>query len=164
MLGSCRQVHSSRAIREHQVGVGAIAQQLLHDTAIRGSEWTTTLAYRPGSPAPSPALTAAPPPAALPAAATPSLSLRPYLRGPLAPRFHLPVSNFPRHPCAHALPRLLAPVSASACGAGCSARGAPRRTRVYFGVGEFQCPTSGARSPSGSQAGPGAADKGPGRG
>lgn len=78
MLGSCCQVHGSRAIREHQVGVSATAQQLRHDTAIRGSEWTTILASLPGPPAPSPALTAAPPPAALPAASTPSLSLRPY--------------------------------------------------------------------------------------
>lgn len=138
MLGSCRQVHGSRAIREHQVGVGATAQQLLHDTAIRGSEWTTTLASRPGPSAPGPVLTVALPPAALPAAATPSLSLRPYLRGPLAPRFRLPVSNFPRHPCAHALPRCLARVSTSACRAGCLARGALHRTSVYFGVGEFQ--------------------------
>lgn len=89
----------------------------------------------------------------------------PILPGPLSPRFRLPVSNFPRHPCAHALPRLLARVSASACAAGYSARGSPRRTRVYFGVGEFQCLPSWARSLSGSRAGPGAADKGPrGRG
>lgn len=137
--GPGRQMYGRRAIRKHQVGVSAAAQQLLHRPTGRWSEWTKTLAPHPAGPQ-APALTAAPPPAALSVAAAPGQLQRPCHGTTPSPAARPADFQFPEAPsCASAAPpfgsgpRSLPPRNNLK-------QAGPRRTRVHSPVGEILGP------------------------